>query len=142
MGNELDKFAKDLLAAAQDVDKGKHAKKFLKKEGNKLNKENKRQAKSLIGKKTGNFMKGFKKGKVYKYKGETLSIRAINTARHAHLLDQGYMETRGGKRGEGGVEIGMVEGFHFMEKAANAFGDEFVKDAEDFIDMMLDNHGL
>lgn len=140
--NDMDEFTKDLLALTQKLDKGKHTKKFLRKEGSKLNKENKRQAKSRIGKKTGNFMKGFKRGKVYQYKGKTLAIRAINVSSHAHLLDQGYMATRGGKRGKGGTEIGQVDGFHFMEAAINAFGDEYVKDAEDFIDIMLEDHGL
>lgn len=43
--NELDEFSRDLLALAVDFEKGKHAKKFMKKEASKLTKKNKQKAK-------------------------------------------------------------------------------------------------
>ncbi|AOY76681.1 HK97 gp10 family phage protein [Clostridium formicaceticum] len=141
MGNgfdfsELTKFQKDLLAASQEFEKGKHAKSFLRKQGNKLNKENKKQA-NKIGKKTGNFMKGFKVGKVYKYMGQDLSIRAYNSSSHAHLLDLGHRIVD-----KNGKEHGFKEGYHFMEKAKKAVEEGHYKDVQGFIDDMLNKHGL
>jgi hypothetical protein len=136
--SELNKFEKDLLAAAKDIENGKHAKQFLRKQGTKLNKENKKQAESMnIGKKTGNFMKGFKRGKVYKYQGKDLSIRAYNSAPHAHLLDFGHRIVDKNKK-----EHGFKKGYHFMDKAQKAFEEGHYKDIQGFIDDMLNNHGL
>lgn len=137
MVQTLDDFEKDLLSAALDLNKGKHAKKFLRKEGTKLNREHKKQAKAAaIGKKTGNFMKGFKRGKPYKFAGD-LAVRAYNGSPHAHLLDEGHRIVD-----KSGAEHGFKEGAHFMEKAEKSFRDEYVKDCKDFVDELLDEHGL
>ena len=136
--HELDEFTRDLLNLAINFKNGKEAKKFLRREGTKLNRENKKQAKaSGIGKKTGNFMKGFKRGKVYKYLGKDLCIRAYNGSPHAHLLNNGHRIVD-----KNGNEHGFKEGEHFMEKAQDNFKDEFYEDIENFIDDMLNNHNL
>jgi len=135
--NDLDDFERDLLSAAKDLENGRHAKKFLRKEGTKLKRENKKQAKRAgIGKKTGNFLKGFKRGKPYEF-DSAMAIRAYNSAPHAHLLDLGHRIVD--KNGE---EFGFKEGSHFMEKAEEAFQDEYVGDCRSFIDDLLNNHGL
>jgi len=134
--NEFDEFEKDLLKMASEFEKGKYAKQFLRKEAAKLNKENKKQGK-VIGKKTGNFIKGFKKGKTYKYQGKDLSIRAYNSSPHAHLLDKGHRIV-----GRDGSEHGFKEGYHFMDKAKEAFEDGHYDSMQDFIDDMLKKHGM
>ncbi|WIF95125.1 HK97 gp10 family phage protein [Caminicella sporogenes] len=136
---ELNKFEKDLLEAAQNIKNGKYVKKFLRKEGTKLNKENKKQAKaSKINKKTGNFMKGFKRGKPYKYRGTgDFAIRAYNNAPHAHLLNNGHRIVD-----KNNNERGFKKGEYFMEKAEKEFKGEFYDDCRKFIDEMLENHEL
>jgi hypothetical protein len=135
--SELDAFERDLLSAAASLENGRYAKGFLRKEGTKLKKENKKQAKSAdIDKKTGNFLKGFKRGKTYKFAGD-MAIRAYNSAPHAHLLDLGHRIVD-----KNGVELGFKEGAHFMEKAEDAFCEEYIEDCQSFIDDLLTNHGL
>ncbi|OHW62910.1 hypothetical protein EUAN_06940 [Andreesenia angusta] len=134
---ELSEFENDLLDAAQEFEKGKHAKAFLRKEGSKLNRENKKQAKSAgIGKKTGNFIKGFKRGKIYKFNG-SLCIRGYSKAPHAHLLNNGHRIV-----GRDGQEKGFKPGKRFLEKSKKNFEGEFEKDIQDFIDELLDKHGM
>lgn len=134
---ELDEFTKDLMAMANDLDKGKHAKKFLRVQGSKLNKENKKQAKSVnIGKKTGNYLKGFKRGKPYNYNG-AFAIRAYNSSPHAHLLEDGHRMVT-----EDGREVGFVEGFHVLDKAKKSIEEGYYNDVEEFIDELLKDHNL
>lgn len=132
----LDEFTRDLMKVANDL-KEKETKKFLRQEGSKLNKTNKKVFKSKgIKKQSGNLEKGFKRGKVYKYDG-AWSIRGYNSSPHAHLLDQGHRIVT--KTGE---EKGFKEGYHFMDEAEKEFRPEFIEDVEDFIDDLLKNHNL
>lgn len=133
--SELDEFEKNLLGLAEEFERGKEAKKFLRQQGNKLNKENKKQAKLLgLNVKTGNFMKGFKRGKVYKYQGKDLSIRAYNSAPHAHLLDLGHRVVAPYTQ----EEKGFKKGYHFMEKAEQNFEAEYYDAIHEFLDTMLE----
>lgn len=137
MSYDLDDLEKDIIELANDVSGGKHAKKFLRKQGAKLNKANKSRAKSVnIGKKTGNFMKGFKKGKPYKFKSNQWSIRAYNSSSHAHLLEDGHIQYSHGE------EVGFTEGKHFMEKAREDIKDGYYDDVQEFIDDLIDSHGF
>ena len=65
--NDLEDLEKEVLRLAKKYPK--EAKKFLQKQGNKLKAKAKKKAKSKIKVKNGNYLKGFKRGKVYKYKG-------------------------------------------------------------------------
>lgn len=133
---ELDDYSKTLLKAAMTFKKGKEAKKFLRKEGTKLRKKTLANAKRLVGKKTGRYLKSIKRGKVYDYDGN-LAIRAYSTDRKAHLIEKGHViKSRGGK------EHGFKKGVHVFENTGKDFEDEFVGDCKDFIDYMLDEVGL
>lgn len=127
--SELTNFEKKLTAVANDT-MPKESRKFIKKEGNKLNKANKVAYKSKgIDEQTGNLNKGFKSGKAYKYNG-VWSARAYNSSPHAHLLDQGYMWTL--HKGANGAEK-FIPGFHFMDQAAKSFESGYYDDVEDFL---------
>jgi len=128
--SELTKFEKKLAATANDT-MPKQSRKFIKKEGNKLNKQNKSIYKSKgIGEETGNLLKGFKAGKAYKYQG-AWSTRAYNSSPHAHLLNDGYMWTP--HKGAKGEEH-FIPGFHFMEDAAKVFQSSYYEDIEEFLE--------
>ncbi len=131
--SELTKFEKKLANTVNDV-MPKESKKFIKKEANKLNKQNKKvyQGKG-IGEVTGNFKKGFKSGKAYKYQG-SWSARAYNSSPHAHLLNDGYMWTP--NRGQSGEER-FIPGFHFMEESASLFAAGYYSDVEEFLKDLL-----
>lgn len=155
--SDLDDFAKTLLSYA-GTEQPKKSKKFLQKEGNKLRKKTLSKAKSLTNKKTGNYYKGIKRGKVYHYRDKNNnSVRVYGGSPHAHLIEYGHRQVLnptvdgnkvaniGGnnfakavKEGKGkGTQIGFVEGLHVFEKAAKEFESEFNKDCEDFAEDML-----
>lgn len=133
---ELEEFSKDLLKAANDLEKGKHSKKFLKKEGSKLTKETLSEAKARVKEDTGNLFKGIKRGKPYKYEGDW-NIRTYGSGSHTHLLNNGHRIVD-----KNGNEHGFKEGEHFFEKAEENFKNEYYNDVEKFIDDLLNNHDL
>lgn len=140
----LDDFTKDLLSAANDLQNGKYAKQFIRKEGSKLRKETVKEAKSKVKKKTGNLFKGIKRGKAFSDDEDTM-IRVYGTnpkgagdiAPHVHLLNNGHRIVD-----KNGREHSFKEGVHFFESALENFDSQFVNDIEGFVDDMLDNHGL
>lgn len=130
--SELDDFASEMLKLINDT-MPKESAKFLRTEGTKLRKVTLAKAKSLVKKRvSGNYYKGIKRGKVYKYEGDQQSIRVYGSS-HAHLLEYGHrMVTHDGQ------EVGFVKGYRIFEKAAKDFEHEYLKDCEDFIDSILD----
>lgn len=137
---ELTKFEEDLLSLAQEVDKGKHAKKFLRSAGNKLKRRTVNAAKAKTNKRTGNLLKGIKRGKPYKYYVDgSMAIRvyAGKPAYHAHLIDRGHRIVD-----KNGKEHGFKKGVHFFEAGAKEYEEQYYKDTEDFIDDLLNNHLL
>lgn len=109
----------------------KQVKKMLQKSGNKLRRKIVAKAKGLVKTKTGNYIKGFKRGKVYKYAGDEDAVRVYNSAPHAHLIEYGHRKVTRGKR----KEVGFVKGYHVLDGIKEEFSEEFAKD----IDEMLDN---
>lgn len=137
--NDFDAFERDLLRLANNFDSGKQTKAFLKKQGKKLNKKQREKVSSLTNQKTGNLSKAknFKTGKVYKYYSDDLSVRAYSKSSHGHLIDKGHR-----KVSKTGQELGFTSGVNFMEKAQREFEDENFEDTKNFIDEMLNKHGM
>lgn len=136
---ELTKFEEDLLNTAHDLDKGKHTKKFLRSTGNKLKRRTLKHAKASVKPVTGNLFKGIKRGRPYKYRGDgawSVRVYAGKPAYHAHLVDRGHRLVIKGK------EIKFIKGKHFFESGAKEYEPQFYDDTQNFIDKMLDNHGL
>lgn len=105
----------------------KQQEKFLKKEANKLLKEMRKTARSRVGKVTGNYLKGFKKGrKVYKWPDNSLNLRVYNKAPHAHLIENGFRLTSWKGR-----FIRFIPGKHVIADSSKAFEEQFAKDVED-----------
>ncbi|MDR3984066.1 MAG: HK97 gp10 family phage protein [Dysosmobacter sp.] len=122
---ELDKFAKQMEKTSKRF--RTRQKSFMRKEGNKLKTKTVRQARS-IGKKTGNYLKSIKRGKVYKYDGAQ-AVRVYSTAPHAHLIEDGHrMVTHDGR------EVGFVKGHHVFEVAGKAFEPQYLMDIDNLLD--------
>jgi len=130
--SELTRFEKDLLRLAETT-MPKESKKFLKANARNLVKLTKKKAISLgIKKKTGNYYKGFKAGKVYKFNGD-LSCRSFNFSPHAHLIEYGHRQvTKDGK------ETGFTKGKHVFEKTAGEFASTYFENVGKFIDDVLE----
>ncbi|QHI73786.1 HK97 gp10 family phage protein [Aminipila terrae] len=131
----LDDLSKDLISAALTLNKGNHAKQFLRKEGTDLKKVTLSEAKSKIRKRTGGLFKSIKKGKAYKYNGD-LAIR-VYAGKPGHLLNNGHRIVD-----KNGTEHGFKEGVHFLESAESKFEGTFETDTLKWIDGLLDNCGL
>lgn len=124
----LEQFGKDLLRTGETY--RKKEKKFLQREGSKLRKKVKAKAKA-VRKKTGNYYKSIKRGKVYSYRGEQ-AVRVYSAAPHAHLIEDGHrMVTHEGR------EVGFVRGHHIFEVARDAFEPQFLMDLDDFLEGVL-----
>lgn len=130
--SELMEYAKTIENTSNNMKQGTFAKKFLRKEGNELNKLNKSTYKSKgIGEVTGNLLRGFKRGKIYKYDG-AWSVRALNSSPHAHLLDRGWIH----KASNGNEKF--IPGFNFMEEARQAFESGYYSDVEEFLEEIIE----
>lgn len=133
----LTEFQEDLLELAQEK-LPREVNKMMAKAGNKLTNYARREARSAVDSVTGNYYKGFKRGKVFKDSEGKTVVRAINKAPHAHLLEYGHRIVRGGKT------VGYAPGRLIMDAAAKKFekSGEFEKIISDELDRMLDEEGL
>lgn len=129
---ELDELSKQLMSIA-DRKMPRETRKFLREQGLKLKRATIKKAKQKVKKRTGKYIKGIKRGKVYKYKGNETSIRVYNSKPHAHLIEQGHRII-----GKDGSEHGFERGKHVLKEAAEQFEDEFVKNCEQFTHDLLE----
>lgn len=126
----LDTFARNMQRSAQQFQRKQKA--FLRKEGTKLKTKTLQKARPL-GRKTGNYLKSIKRGKVYEYNGAQ-AVRVYSTAPHAHLIEDGHrMVTHDGR------EVGFVPGHHVFETAGREFEAQYLADMEDFLDEEVRN---
>ena len=132
---DLEALENEVLRLAKKYPK--EVKTFLQKQGNKLKAKAKKKAKSKIKSTTGNYLKKFKRGKVYKYNSEDDTVRVYNSAPHAHLIERGHIiKDRTGK------EHGFKKGEFILEEAQKEFQEEFIKATDDFIDTVIKNGGF
>ncbi len=133
---ELDEFSRRILEIAEK-DMPNETKDFLRKEGNKLKKATLKKAKQKVKKKSGNYYRGIKRGKVYQYnKGNAVRVYAGKPAYHAHWLEYGHRLMKG--RGRNAREVGFVEGYHVFEESAKEFQRTFKEDVKDFIEKITE----
>ncbi len=110
-------------------------KKFMNTEGQKLKKQAKQYAKQAVKKKTGNYFKGIKKGKVYIYrKNGAFSVRVYGAAPHTHLIEKGHNI----KNKKDGAVLGRARAFQVLDKSAKQFETEYQKDIENFVDEVIE----
>lgn len=124
---ELSDLDKNILNLASN-EYPKQVKSFLQKEGNKLRKITVAKAKSKVKKKTGNYLRGIKRGKVYKYLGDEDTVRVYG-GNHAHLIEKGHrIVTKDGR------EVGFAKGYDVFQEAEEEFENPYFSDMESFID--------
>lgn len=129
---------KNDLFKTDDKETSKEIKKFLNKHGNKAKKVTLKIANSKVKKKTGNYHKRFKTGKVHKDDDNNWAVRVYNNAPHSHLLEDGYDLVKGGKKGKGGKVIGKVKGKKVLSKFEKDYAKTFYKECEDLVDDLLE----
>lgn len=134
---ELEQLGRD-LAEVSDRYPDK-AKKFLQKEGTKQRKLLKAETTSVTTKRSGNLLKGIKKGSVHEFRGDW-QVRVSNKAPHAHLIEHGHIQwapVGGWKSGYRRKTEQYVPGRHPAAHATNKMKDEMYRDAQPFVDELL-----
>lgn len=128
---ELEQLNQQFLDLAQNQFP-KDAKKFLRDEAGKTRKKLRAATKAATKKKTGNLLRGIDRGPVKKY-NDDFQIRVYNRAPHAHLIEHGHVLWVDGTKTEK-----FVPGKHVAAKTTLEMKEEFPKDADKFVDDMLD----
>ena len=120
----IDELADDFKLVQRNYPK--EIKKFMMKEENKLKKLTLKRAKTEVNKDTGNYLKGVKRGKYYKFDGDIDSIRVYSgsPAFHGHLIEYGHRTKNGG----------MTRAYHVFKTSADEFQSKYEKDCEKFVD--------
>lgn len=125
--SELSAFADELNSAARNAPQ--KAKRLMQTQGNKLKAKTSSLARQRVKKKTGNYLKSIKRGKVYTYRSDnTHAIRVYSAAPHAHLIESGHRIVSHGH------EKGFQDGKHVFEDARKAYRPTFERACEDFLD--------
>ncbi len=150
--DELSDFRKDLLREVNNIFP-EETDKFLKDEARNLSKLQKKIAIQRVGTSKGkkkdwleakSYLKKFKVGKIYYYLDDEKSVRAFNSARHAHLIENGHFQVPRGKKGqsnEGGTPNGWTEGKYVLKTAQNQYKEYFYKNTENFLYKYFDDIG-
>ena len=112
------------------------ARKFLKKQGKALQKKTLEVAQRKTKKRTGNYIRGIKDGKVYKFDG-AFACRVYSKAPHAHLIEYGHKIVT--KNGE---VKGYQRGLNVFDDAKKAFEDEFTEALENYVDEVYKKNGF
>ena len=145
--SELDEFTDRLIRTSKEASKVQR--RFLQQQGNKLKRKTKAQARVAgIKTKTGNYMKGIKRGKVWRSRNGAQAVRVYSNAPHAHLIEEGHEQTVNPGKGRGnghgvrpgkgiGRKVGHVKGREVFLKAGNAFEPEYDRACEEAIDEMI-----
>ena len=131
---DLSEFNQNMIKSLKNHPR--EAKFFINKMGIEFRKVLRNQYKRDTKRKTGNLLKGIKKGKGFFYKPYTAySVRVFNNARHAHLIELGHkMLTKNRKT----TRKGKVSGRFVMDKAESQFRSVFERNAEKYIDKLLE----
>lgn len=133
----LTEFQRDLLKTSRNAQK--QMPKVMRKIGSKARVEVAKKSRKLIKKKTGNYHKGWKRGKVFIGTDGATTVRVYNGQPHAHLLEDGHrMVTKDGR------EVGFVPGKKPLEKGMQEFDASGVPTQmfSDWLDDLLEQNKL
>lgn len=134
--SELEAFADELERASRRAPR--HTKKFLQTQGNKLRKQTKARAMSVVGKghkkpekykDSPHYVDTIKRGKPYNFlRSDVMAIRVYSSAPHAHLIEKGHKVISHGKF------VKFYHGEHIFEKTRLQFKPQFEAACEEFLD--------
>ncbi|MGD6845235.1 HK97 gp10 family phage protein [Bacillus infantis] len=126
----LSDFERRLLALAQK-ELPREVPKIMRKMGSKARTHVARKARRQVKKLTGNYHKGWKRGKVFKAKEDEFVVRVYNSSPHAHLVEHGHIQ-----KDKNGKELGFVKGKHVLEESMGEFESG---EMEEMLDAWLDD---
>ncbi len=107
----------------------KETEKFMRRQAQAFRNFAKARAKTEVGKKTGNYLRGFAAGKaVYDWDDAEYNVRVYNRSPHNHLIELGH-ELVGHKPNK--RRIGRVKAFEVMNRAMESWQGQFESAVED-----------
>lgn len=135
MGMELEglsEFQKALFDTAT-TELPKEVPKLMRKIGSKARTKVAQQARKTVGKHKDVYHKKWKRGKVFKDSEGKWVVRVINSAPHAHLIEDGHRIIRDGR------EVGFSRGIKPLEKGWSNFeqADLYGAEVEKWLDKLL-----
>ena len=132
----LTDFQNDLLKVGKNSEKV--FKEAMRVSGNKATARVRKKAKTLVKKKTGNYHKSFKRGKVFIDPAGDITTRVLNTSPHGHLIEDGHRQIVNGQ------EVGFVTGKKVIKKGMQEFesSHEDVKEISKALDKLLEKNRL
>lgn len=134
----LTDFQKALVSTERNLDKS--MREAMRVEGNKATAYVRKKAKNEVKKKTGNYQKGFKRGKIFIGNDGAVTVRVYNGSPHAHLIEDGHemVSKTGEKLGR------FVHGKQILKKGIAEFEQTFdpAKNFADAIDRLLEKNKL
>lgn len=110
----------------------KEARQVLRRVGSRARTIIARKGRQLVKKETGNYHKGFKRGRVW-VKDGSYRVRVYNNQPHAHLIEDGRRII-----GKDGSEHGFKKGYKVIDKGTREFEKEMDEKFEKEIDRILD----
>lgn len=134
----LTEFQQDLLEVAQKK-LPKESLKVMRKIGSKARTKVARKARSTVHKKTGNYQKGFKRGKAFKDSEGKYVVRVINSQPHAHLIEYGHQQVA-----KDGRNVGFVPGKKVLADGMADFDSSGIYEKEllNWLDELLESGDL
>ena len=134
----LTDFQNDLLSVEKNAQKV--FKDAMRVSGNKATRLVRKKGKELVKKKTGNYHKAFKRGKVFIDPDGDITVRVLNTSPHGHLIEDGHIV----KNRKDGPELGFARGKKVMEKGMKEFEQkrEDVQEISKALDKLLSQNKL
>ncbi len=130
---EMNIFTREL----EDLQKHfpREARKIMLKSGSKARAIIARTARRLVRKKTGNYFKSIKRGRVWMDEGQGwFKVRVYTRAPHGHLIEYGHRIV-----GEDGTEYGFKEGYHVFERGHKEVESEWEEIIEKEFDKIMDS---
>lgn len=133
----LTDFQKALVSTERNLEKT--MREAIRVEGNQATAFVRKKAKAEVDKDTGNYHKGFKRGKVFKGPDAAITTRILNKSPHGHLIEEGHRLVT-----EDGREVGFVPGKKILGKGVAEFEQTFDPQANfaDAIDRLLEKNKL
>ncbi|MEG0258465.1 MAG: HK97 gp10 family phage protein [Lysinibacillus sp.] len=134
----LNDLQRDLLNASRNAQR--QMPKLMRKVGSKARVAVAKKSRTLVKKKTGNYQKGWKRGKVFVGYDGALTIRVYNGSPHAHLIEDGHRMVS-----ESGEDLGIfVHGKKVLKKGMQEFDASGVpqKMMSDWLDDLLEQNRL
>lgn len=134
----LTDFQKSLISTDKSLEKS--MREAIRVEGNKATAYVRKKAKNEVKKKTGNYHKGFKRGKIFIGNDGAITTRVINGSPHAHLIEDGHemVSASGEKLGR------FVHGKQILKKGIAEFEQTFdpASNFAEAIDRLLEKNKL